>query len=172
VRTAVQPGSFDPPTLAHLVIAWAVMRHHDLGQVFWTVSRHPLGKEIGRTSVDERLEVLNEVAADHRWLEVETSEVRLVADMAQGHDVVVMGADKWDQLHDPTFYDNESAMADALASLPTCAVAPRLDLEVPEEVCLEIPTWASRLSSTDALCGNPWMALSAARSSGLWPELR
>jgi len=171
VRTATQPGSFDPPTLAHLVISWTAMRHHDLEKVFWTVSRQPLGKEAGRTSPDERLEVLNAVAGDHRWLEVKTSEARLVADLAQGHDVVVMGADKWVQLHDPTFYDNESAMADALASLPICAVAPRLGLEVPEEVCLEIPTWASGLSSTDALCGSPWMALSAARSSGLWPEL-
>ncbi len=171
MRSGVQPGSFDPPTLAHLAMAFAAVRHHDLDRVVWTVSRQPLGKDAGRTTVDERLDVLRTVAADHRWLEVAVSDARLVADLADGHDVVVMGADKWHQLHDPAFYADEAAMADALARLPTCAVAPRLGLGVPDEVRLDVPGWVARQSSTDAVEGASWTALSAARTSGLWPAL-
>jgi len=171
VRTGAQPGSFDPPTLAHLAIAWAARRHHDLDRVVWTVSQRPLGKEVGRTDVEARLEVLRAVAADHRWLEVVATDARLVADLAEGHEVVVMGADKWHQLHDPAFYDDEASMTEALARLPTCAVAPRSGLAVPDEVRLNVPGWVARQSSTEALDGAPWTALSAARASGRWPEL-
>ena len=114
MRTGVQPGSFDPPTLAHLAIAHAALRHHRLDRVIWTVSRHPLGKDDGRTDVDDRLTVLHSAIADHRWLAAEATDARLVADIADGYDVVIMGADKWHQLHDPTFYGEpgtESAAA-------------------------------------------------------------
>lgn len=173
MRTAAQPGSFDPPTLAHLVIAWTAFRHYHLDGVVWVVSRQPLGKESGRTNVEDRLEVLQTVAADHRWLSVSISDDRLVADLAKGHEMVVMGADKWHQIHNPEFYIGEgttasSAMADALTRLPPCAVAPRSGLDVPEQVRLPVPTWVPRLSSTDALEGAPWTALSVARHSGLW----
>ncbi len=171
MRTGVQPGSFDPPTLAHLAIAHGALRHHRLDRVVWTVSRRPLGKDIGRSDVDDRLAVLRAVAADHRWLAVEISDARLVADIADGHDVVVMGADKWHQIHDPAFYADEASMADALDRLPTCAVVPRLSLEVPDEVRLDVPDWVGGQSSTDAVDGAPWTALAAARASGLWPGL-
>ena len=177
MRTGVQPGSFDPPTLAHLAIAHAALRHHNLERVVWAVSRQPLGKDTGRTGVDDRVAVLHEVAADHSWLGVDVTDARLVADLAEGHDVVVMGADKWHQLHDVTFYrpdhrtlsmDAETAMEQALERLPTCAVAPRGGLDVPTEVALPVPRWVARQSSTDAVAGESWMALAAARRSGLW----
>ena len=171
MRTGVQPGSFDPPTLAHLAIAHAALRHHRLDRVIWTVSRHPLGKDDGRTDVDDRLTVLHSAIADHRWLAAEATDARLVADIADGYDVVIMGADKWHQLHDPAFYDDEASMTEALARLPTCAVAPRSGLAVPDEVRLDVPGWVARQSSTEALDGAPWTALSAARASGRWPEL-
>ncbi len=171
MRIGVQPGSFDPPTLAHLAIAWAALRHHDLDRVVWTVSRRPLGKDAGRTDVEARLDVLRAVAADHRWLKVAATDARLVADLAEGHEVVVMGADKWHQLHDPDFYADEASMDDALRRLPTCAVAARLGLEVPDDVRLDVPGWVARQSSTDALHRAPWTALSAARASGLWSGL-
>ncbi|MEC9424999.1 MAG: hypothetical protein VX522_04610 [Actinomycetota bacterium] len=171
MRSGIQPGSFDPPTLAHLAIAWAALRHHDLDRVVWTVSRLPLGKDAGRSRVDDRLEVLEAVASDHRWLEVAATDARLVADLSEGHEVVVMGADKWHQLHDPTFYDDEASMAEALARLPTCAVAPRLGLAVPNDLRLDVPGWVAFQSSSDAVGRAPWTALSAARASGLWPGL-
>ena len=95
MRSGVQPGSFDPPTLAHLAIADAARRRWDLDRVVWALSRDPLGKERGgRTTVEARRAVLDRVADDHAWLEVVVSDARLVADLATGHDVVVMGADK------------------------------------------------------------------------------
>lgn len=177
MRTGVQPGSFDPPTLAHLAIAHAALRHHRLDRVIWTVSRRPLGKDNGRTDVDDRLTVLHSVTADHRWLAAEATDARLVADIADGYDVVIMGADKWHQLHDPTFYGDPgaepaAAMDRALERLPICAVAPRDGLTVPPEVELSVPRWVARQSSSDAVAGAPWMALSAARHSGLWWEIR
>ena len=146
MRSGVQPGSFDPPTLAHLAIADAARRA-----------------------------VLDRVADDHTWLEVVVSDARLVADLAAGHNVVVMGADKWHQLHDPAFYGAEAdgaatAMADALGRLPTCAVAPRNGLQVPAEVRLDVAVWVARQSSTLAVDTAPWMMLSAARASGLWAD--
>jgi len=188
VRSGIQPGSFDPPTLAHLVIADAARRRWDLDRVVWALSRDPLGKEQGgRTTVEDRRAVLDSVAADHPWLEVIVSEARLVADLASGYDVVVMGADKWHQLRDPVFYWDgsgdvdpgstahggstdraEAAMSEALRRLPTCAVAPRDGLHVPAEVKLDVPGWVARQSSTAAVATAGWMMLSAARSSGLW----
>ena len=168
VRHGVYPGSFDPPTLAHLAVADAARRRHGLDRVVWTLSRHPLGKERGRTTVEERRTVLDQVAIDHAWLEVNVVDARLVADLADGYDVVVMGADKWHQLHDPSFYEDGAAMAEALSRLPTCAVAPRDGLEVPREVLLEVPRWVARQSSTAAAAAEPWTMLSAARSFGLW----
>jgi len=183
MRSGIQPGSFDPPTLAHLAIADAARRCWDLDRVVWALSRDPLGKESGgRTTVEARRAVLESVAADHRWLEVIVSDARLVVDLASGYDVVVMGADKWHQLHDPRFYvdgsggadgdgddaGSRAAMADALNRLPTCAVAPRDGLHVPDEVKLEVPGWVARQSSTAAVTTAPWMMVSAARSSGLW----
>ena len=144
VRQGVYPGSFDPPTLAHLTVADTARRRHSLDRVVWTLSRHPLGKERGRTTVEERRTVLDRVAIDHAWLAVNVVDARLVADLADDYDVVVMGADKWHQLHDPSFYEDGAAMAKALSRLPTCAVAPRDGLEVPLEVMLEVPRWVAR----------------------------
>jgi nicotinic acid mononucleotide adenylyltransferase len=67
MRTGVQPDPFDPPTVAHLAIAHTALLHYRLDRVIWTVSRRPLGKNDGRTDVDDRLTVLHSVAADHRW---------------------------------------------------------------------------------------------------------
>ena len=188
VRNGVQPGSFDPPTSAHLAIAEAARHRWNLDRVVWVLSRDPLGKESGgRTTVEARRGVLESVAGDLPWLEVEVSNARLVVDLASGYDVVVMGADKWHQLHDPGFYRDghgdhdgdgegarteakraETAMAEALRRLPACAVAPRDGLEVSAEVKLDVPGWVARQSSTTAVARAPWMMLPAARSSGLW----
>ena len=179
MRTGIQPGSFDPPTLAHLVIAHTALRYHQLDQIIWSVSRRPLGKNRGRTSIEDRLVVLRTVAATHQWLTVEGTDARLIVDLAQGHDVVVMGADKWHQLHEARFYGEDTkskevkaAMTEALNRLPTCAVAPRNGLEVPPDMVLPVPPWVAQQSSSQAVGGSTWMSLSAARRSNLWSEQR
>ena len=126
-RIGCYPGSFDPPTVAHLAVAAAARDQHGLDRVDLVVSRVPLGKAtVLRPRFDHRIAVLEAVAARVGWLEVVVSDHRYVADLAEGYDVVVMGADKWAQVLDPVFYAGSAAARDAsVARLPTVAVAPR-----------------------------------------------
>ena len=60
------------------------------------------------------------------------TDAQLIADLAEGYDVCVIGADKWHQLHDLAFYDGLEADRDAaLGRLPMLAVAPRHGVAVP-----------------------------------------
>ena len=152
-RTGIQPGSFDPPTAAHLAIAEAARRQRDLDRVVWAVSRRPLGKEAGgRTALGDRLAVLEAVADAYPWLAIEVTDLVLIADLAAGLDVVVMGADKWHQVHDPAFYGGDPAARDAaVARLPEVAVAPRPPFTVPDGLALDLPAWIGDQSSPRAV---------------------
>ncbi|MCH7787806.1 MAG: hypothetical protein IH940_00015 [Acidobacteria bacterium] len=137
-RRGVFPGSFDPPTIAHLAIGEAALRSHDLGVVVFSLSTDPLGKSGDcQSPLDDRVAVL-ELEASHRsWLEVQVTEARLLVDIADGFEVLVLGADKWHQIHDPAFYGDDDAERDAaLARLPTLAVAPRPPHVVPPELLI------------------------------------
>ena len=63
---AVYPGSFDPPTVAHLGIVAAARAHVD--EVRLVLSKVALGKEDqdGRTAVEDRLAVLRADGLDAR----------------------------------------------------------------------------------------------------------
>ena len=75
--------------------------------VVWAVSRVELAKEeVVRPLFEHRLEVLREVAKAYEWLEVDVTDKQLLADIALGYDLLIMGADKWQQIQDPVFYDN------------------------------------------------------------------
>ncbi len=123
----VYPGSFDPPTVAHLAVAEAAMSFAGLARVDLVISRTTLGKEGGGATLpEERLEVLLAVAASRAWLGVRISEAGLIAEIASGYDVVVMGADKWEQVRDPRWYaGSEEARDAAVSRLPRVLVAPR-----------------------------------------------
>lgn len=123
----VYPGSFSPPTVAHLAVAEAARARAGLARLDLVVSRRALGKEGSRgPGPEQRLEVLLAVAASRPWLGVRLSDHRLVADLAAGYDVVVMGADKWAQVRDPAWYGGSVTERDAaLARLPRVLVAPR-----------------------------------------------
>jgi hypothetical protein len=127
VRVGCYPGSFDPPTVAHLAVAEAARAAHRLDRVELVVSRVPLGKRVVvRPTLDDRVAVLERLAARVGWLGVVVSDRRLIADLAEGYDVVIMGADKWAQVQDPAFYDGSHAARDAaVARLPELALAPR-----------------------------------------------
>jgi len=136
VRRGVFPGSFDPPTVAHVAIAEAAVRHCALDHLDLVVSRVPLGKDhAAQTPVEERVSTLRRLATGRPWLEVAVTDARLLADVAAGYDVLVVGADKWAQLHDPTWYGGSAqARDDALARLPRVVVAPRAGFALPEAV--------------------------------------
>lgn len=127
-RIGCYPGSFDPPTIAHLAVAEAAIEAAQLDRVDLVVSRAALGKPAPPAAVlDERLTVLRAVAETRPWLGVVLTEHRLVVDLAQGYDAVIMGADKWRQVLDPAWYDHAAARDDALSRLPRVLVAPRAD---------------------------------------------
>ena len=149
-RVGVYPGSFNPLTVAHLAIAEAAVDAHGLDRLEFVMSRMALGKEhMDAPSVEERLAVLARAAATRPWMGYHVTEIQLVSTIAHGYDLVVMGADKWVQLHDLTFYGgSEDARDVALARLPRPAIVDRPPHLAPPEHRLEVPEEYTHVSST------------------------
>ena len=108
-------------------------------------------------------------------LSVIVTEARLIVDIAEGYDVVVMGADKWVQVNDPAWYDHDvAARDDAVARLPTVALAPRPPHAIPDRHHLPIPDDILEVSSTAARDGRvDWMTEAAAAfdaATGAWTD--
>ena len=175
-RRGVFPGSFNPPTIAHRAISEAVLVQRRLDVLVWSVSRVALAKEdVQRPRLTDRIAVLEDVAAGLDWLEISVTEAQLLSEIAAGFDVIVMGADKWQQIHDPVFYGNSPARRDAsIAALPTVAIAARPPHDCPAELVLDLPDWISAVSSTQARTANPTlMAPEAVRfdeETGAWTD--
>lgn len=167
----VYPGSFDPPTVAHLHVAEAAREQCGLTRVDLSLSFGALGKDdAGLSTIDERLEVLELVAATRPWLGVRTTRARLLADVAEGYDALVMGADKWLQVLDPAWYGSVAARDDALARLPLVCVAPRAGVTIPPTpsgvrvVLLEVDESHHGVSATAARAGRDDWVLPEARA--------
>ncbi|MGN6695540.1 MAG: hypothetical protein ACTHN0_15285 [Aquihabitans sp.] len=120
------PGSFNPPTVAHLAVAEAAVAAAGLDRLDLVVSRVALGKEdLPESTLAARVAVLEAVAASRPWLGVAVTDARLITDIARSYDAVVMGADKWRQVNDPAWYADPAERDAAVASLPLVLVAPR-----------------------------------------------
>tara|TARA_B100000405_G_scaffold206383_1_gene145123 strand:+ start:7073 stop:7648 length:576 start_codon:yes stop_codon:yes gene_type:complete len=176
MSTAIYPGSFNPPTIAHLAISEAVRSHHNVDSVIWAVSKIALAKEsVARPLFEHRISVLCNVADEIDWLTIEITEKQLLADIAAGYDVLVMGADKWHQIQDPIFYENDISLRDdAIRRLPRVAIAPRGNLETPSELELPIPNDLDSVSSSQARMGTTGLMLQAAldfdQLTGAWTD--
>ena len=133
MAVAAYPGTFDPLTIAHLAVAEAAWRACELERVDLVLSRDPIGKS-SPTPLEERIAALEPVCTDRPWLGVAVTDARLIADVCQGYDVVIMGADKWAQVLDPSFHADEDTWRSSLARLPLVAVARRGDLEIAGDV--------------------------------------
>lgn len=152
-RHGVYPGSFDPLTVAHLAIADAARTQCGLDRLDLVVSHVALAKEDRRQApVAVRLAAIETATADRPWLAARSTTAQLLADIAEGYDVLVVGADKWVQLHDPRFYGgSEAAIRSALARLPDVAVAPRAGVSLPvgdRFVALDVDPAHHHVSST------------------------
>lgn len=161
------PGSFDPPTVAHLAIARAAHAHLGGARVDWIVSRVALGKEqVAGPSLDARVEVLRSAAIGHSWLSVVVTEARFIADVAAGYDAVVVGADKWRQVIDPTWYTDRDECAEMRARLARVLVVPRADDDLDDVrdgiELLIVGEELRHVSSTAARTGEPALMLPAA----------
>ena len=123
-RRAVYPGSFDPLTIAHLAIAVATLEQCRCDSLTFVLSRAALGKVDHSNTVDARALHLRTLVDDQRFV-VEVTSARFIAEIARGYDVVVVGADKWAQVLDPSWYADETSRDAAVASLPHVALVPR-----------------------------------------------
>lgn len=175
MSSGVYPGSFNPPTVAHLAIARAAVEQCGLTRLDLVLSRDALGKDDrDLVAIEDRLVVLLEVAASRPWLHARIADERLIADLAVGYDVVVLGADKWAQVVDPRWYgDDPDARDDVVRRLPTVACAPRPGHPVPDAgVALVIDDDHGEVSATAARQGEVgWMlpeAQAFAERTGAW----
>jgi hypothetical protein len=166
LRTGVFPGSFDPPTVAHLHLAEVAREQCGLERVELSLSHAALGKSVATMGpIDERVAAIERLARTRTWLGVRVTEAQLLVDVAEGYDVVVMGADKWNQLLDPAWYPSEDEHRVALGRLPLVAVAPRADLTLGvapagvEMVVLEVDDRHRHVSATAVRAGRAeWLA--------------
>ena len=172
------PGTFNPPTVAHLAIAEAAWRQGGLDRVDLVLSRSPLGKDPSVPSFQHRLEVLEAVAANRPWLVVTVTDKRLIADVATGYDAVIMGTDKWIQVCDPAWYGGSIESRDAaVARLPRLFIVQRPGFDaVPARpdtaLCLVVDEDHAGVSSSRARTGrSEWMlpeAVAFDEATGAW----
>jgi hypothetical protein len=172
----VYPGSFNPPTLAHVGIAGAARARDGLSRVDLVVSVRALEKEhVDRPLWRDRLAVLDALARRVGWLGLRTTEAQLLADIAEGYDVLIMGADKWHQVLDARYYgDSAEARDAAVARLPRLAIAPRPPLAVPAELLLDVGEAYAEMSSSRARAGARELMVPEAadfdRRTGAWTD--
>jgi len=165
VVSGVYPGSFDPLTVAHLAIAEAAVRAARLDRIDLALSNIALGKERGaHSSVEARAAAIRRAARTRPWLDAAVTDAQLIADIASGYDVVVMGADKWAQVRDPAWYGGDETARDAaLASLPRVLVARRPGFDVVGAEVLDVDPELAPVSSTRARSGEHHLVVPDAR---------
>ena len=173
----VYPGSFNPPTVGHLAIIEAAIEQHALASLDLVVSRRALVKGIvDRPTLADRVAVLRESVSHFDIVRVVVTDLQLIADIAEGYDVVVMGADKWHQVNDVDFSESPRHRRECLARLPRLSIAARGDDPVPDEARLNLPDHIGEVSSSGARSGTlEWMTPAArrfARHRGGWGEPR
>ena len=153
-RRGAFPGSFNPLTIAHLEIAELARTRHGLDEVHLVVSTVALDKPTppGPT-LEERVALIEADLAPYPNLEVRVTERQLIADIAEDYDIVIMGADKWEQVNDEKYYDSPEGRDAALARLPEVVVATRSGADSPAELQLETPHELHGMSSTAARDG-------------------
>lgn len=160
LRRGIYPGSFHPLTVAHVAIIDAALDQRRLDRLDLAISQDAFDKAHLSDRVDQRLAALRRFAVGRDDLGIVVSERRLIADLADGYDAVVMGADKWHQLHELRFYGGDPAARDAaLASLPELAVAPRSGWSTPAEHRLLLPPEFAEVSASAVRAGRTeWRA--------------
>ncbi len=153
MRVGAYPGTFDPPTIAHVAIAQAARDQCRLDAIDIVVNEQPLAKANVRP-LATRVAMLEAIAVSRPWLRVVVTDLQHLADIAAAYDVLVLGADKWVQVLDVTFYESEAERDAAVARLPQLAVAPRDGLAMPNGcVVLEVDAALADMSSTAARAG-------------------
>ena len=128
------PGSFDPPTIAHVHLAETAIAQLGLDRVDFALSARTLGKDDSRLRpIDDRVAELTAISSGNARIGVTMTPHSLVADIAEGYEVIILGADKWHQVLDPVWYACIDARNEALQRLPLVALAARPPWTMPGE---------------------------------------
>lgn len=128
------PGSFHPPTIAHVHLAETAIAQLGLDRVDFAISSQTLGKDESRLApIADRVAELTAISSDNTRIGVITTPHSLVADIAEGYEVIILGADKWHQVLDPVWYADSNARNEALQRLPLVALAARPPWTMPGE---------------------------------------
>ena len=154
-RRGVFPGSFNPLTIAHLALVDLARRDHGLDSIELVISEVALDKPTPPgPPLDERVALIDKDIADREWLSVRTTQHQLIADIADGYDAVLMGADKWEQVNDSSYYGSDGERDAAIERLPQVIVADRSGYDVPGEIRLETDESLHDVSSSQARDGD------------------
>jgi nicotinamide-nucleotide adenylyltransferase len=118
-RVGILPGSFNPPTAAHLDLCLAARNHFKLDHVVLSLSSVIIDKETtGGLCQEDRLLLLSLLAQDHDWMAVVAVNRGLYYQQVLGfRDLLgkgvqlffIVGMDKVIQIFDPQYYDDRDA---------------------------------------------------------------
>lgn len=130
---AVFPGSFNPPTSAHLLLAERA-RREGYACVLFVLARNTIGKEASGMIPEDRLLALRFIA-QRAGMGVAVCSSGLYVDMADaaamlypGTEVAfLIGSDKVTQIFDPAYYTDRDDALDALFARTRLVVAPRTE---------------------------------------------
>jgi nicotinic acid mononucleotide adenylyltransferase len=137
-NSLVFPGSFNPPTLAHLAMlrqarAWITQRHGGHWQIYAALSRHIVDKETtARMTLLDRVALLERLLTGHtgvlllnRGLYVEQAQGIRAAFPQIRRLYFLLGFDKIVQIIDMRYYADRDAALRELFTLAELLVAPR-----------------------------------------------
>ena len=136
-RVGILPGSFNPPTVAHLELAGAARRRFDLDRVVFSLSSVIVDKERPEGLCrEDRLLLLSLLARERPWAAVGVVNRGLYSEQAPAFracfDAVeqvwfIVGMDKVLQIFDPRYYDDRDRALDALFQYARLIAANRGD---------------------------------------------
>jgi nicotinic acid mononucleotide adenylyltransferase len=152
---ALLPGSFNPPTAAHLLLAERA-RREGFGCVLFVLARNTVDKEASGMIPEDRLLSLRFVA-QRAGMGVAVCSAGLYGDMAAAaarlfpstEIAFLVGSDKVAPIFDGTYYEDRETALDALFSRARLIVAPRTDDgEIAREILdrEENRRWANQVS--------------------------
>ena len=136
-RVGVLPGSFNPPTAAHLELARAARRQFELDTVAFSLSSVIVDKErVEGLCREDRLLLLALLTADDPWAAVVVVNRGLYSEQAPGFRTCfgvdadlrfIVGMDKVLQIFDPRYYEDRDAALDTLFAYVRLIAANRED---------------------------------------------
>lgn len=135
-RVGILPGSFNPPTVAHLELAAAARRGFRLDRVVFSLSSVTVDKErVQGLCREDRLLLLSLVAEERAWAGAAVVNRGLYYEQAPafracfGADLwFIVGMDKVVQIFDPRYYDDRDRALNSLFARARLIAANREDL--------------------------------------------